>query len=115
MIVNIEKQEIAALTFHMNVMRASFRNIVKKNYPGNLKDYMASYDYVKKEAATALTQDAETHTLHLNIVDLAVLKAFLDAYIKKAQRVNDDAKSDDFQRHLDALKRVKDKADEIAA
>ena len=115
MILNIEQKEITALTFHMNIMRPSFRNICKKNYPAKLKEYISSYDYVKTEAAFALELGVELYTLNLNIVDLEVLRAFLKAYIDKSQAVNDEAKSDEFQEHLDALQRVKDKADEMAA
>lgn len=115
MIINIEKQEIAALTFHMNVMRPSFRNICKKKYPAKLKEYISSYDYVKTESTFALEQGVEVYTLNLNIVDLEVLRAFLKAYIDKSQTVNDEAKSDEFQEHLNALQRVKEKADEMAA
>lgn len=115
MIINIDKLEIAALTFHMNIMRPSFRNIIKKNYPAKLKDYISSYDYVKCEATIALETQVDAYTLNLNIVDLDVLRAFLDAYINKSQTINDEAKSIEFQQHLDALHSVKIKADAVAA
>lgn len=115
MIVVINKMEAAALTMHMNIMRPSFRNITKKNYPDKLKEYINSYDYIKNESSMALEYGVDTYNLNLNIVDLNVLQAFLKAYIEKSQKVNKDAKSEEFQLHLDALQRVKDKADEMAA
>lgn len=115
MIVQINKKEIAALTFHMNIMRPSFRNICKKNYKDKLKEYMNSYDYVKFEATNALELEVEEYVLNLNIVDLNVLRAFLDAYIAKSKAVNEQVKSDDYDEHLELLENVKNKADAVAA
>lgn len=112
MIVVIDKREAAALTFHMNIMRPSFRNILKKKYRNELKEYIASYDYIKSEATNATELEKVSHELHMNIKDLEILQAFLQAYLYKAQQVNDEAKSDDFQEHLNALTSVKLKSDE---
>ena len=113
MIVVINKMEAAALTMHMNVMRPSFRNITKKNYPDKLKEYISSYDYIKNESSMALEYEVDTYNLNLNIVDLNVLQAFLKAYIDKSQKVNDEAKSEEFQQHLDALNNVQIKCQEL--
>lgn len=112
MIVVIDKKEAAAMTFHMNIMRSSFRNILKKKYRNEMKEYMASYDYIKTEATSATELEKDSHELHMNIKDLEILQAFLQAYLTKAQKVNDEAKLNDFQEQLNALSSVKSKADE---
>lgn len=113
MIVVIDKKEAAALTVHMSVMRPSFRNIVKKNYRGKLREYINSYDYVRNEASMAVEYEVDTYTLNLNIVDLEVLQAFLRAYIDKSKKINEEAKSDDFQDQLNVLQEILKKCEEL--
>lgn len=86
MILVINKKEGAALTMHMAVMRKSFRNLLKSKYKDKQREYLIAYDYVQNEAQAILELDLESHSMHLNIIDLTVLEAFLKAYSDKLEQ-----------------------------
>lgn len=111
MIIFISEVEAAALTFHMNIMRPSFRNIVKKK-GYDRKVFMQSYDYLIAEATKALEGEYTAYALNMNIKDLEILHEFLRAYIAKAHQEADKAKSDELKGHLDVLSGVRVKANE---
>lgn len=85
LILTLETKECATLTLHMSIMRKSMRNLLKKKYPGEKKEFLESYDYVHEKAKKGLEASEifnVTHfTDHYNIRDLKVLTEFLRAYI----------------------------------
>lgn len=91
MILITKKVEAAALALHLSVMRADYRNLLKRQYKSKKDDYLKSYDYVRKECEMQLEQDLEYKEQHLNIIDLNVLHAFLHAYIDRLQKALKDA------------------------
>lgn len=87
------------------------KKLLKKEYKYKRNEYVVAYDYVKVQAAEAVINQVEMYTLHCNIVDLEVLQAFLDAYIKKAQAEFDKAKLKDKDGHLQLLREILDQCE----
>lgn len=95
MILLTNKEEAAALTLHMSVMRADFRNLLKRQYKAKKGEYLKAYDYVKSECEKQLDNDLEYKEQHLNVIDLEVLTAFLNAYVPKLKETLEDANAED--------------------
>lgn len=112
MIIFINEKEAAALTFHMSVMRKSFRNLLKKQYKAKQVELLHSYDYLLAESKKALEGEYTAYALNMNIKDLEVLHEFLRAYIAKAHQENEKAKSEELKEHLYVLSGVREKANE---
>lgn len=112
MIIFINEKEAAALTLHMSVMRKSFRNLLKRQFKAEQKEFQYSYDYIHDEARKALEGEYNAYALNMNIKDLEILKAFLDAYIVKTVRENEMAQIEELKEHLDVLSGVRNKANE---
>lgn len=113
MIVFLSNQEAASLTLHMAVMRKSFRNLLKKQFKAEQKEFQDSYDYIHNEAQKALEGEYDVYALNMNIKDLRILEAFLEAYIAKTVQENEIAKSDELKEHLDILSGVRKKINEL--
>ena len=116
MILQVNREETAALTLHMSIMRASFRNLLKKQYKANKDKLLVAYDYVHKTAIELLESDLERSEMHLNINDLEVLEAFLKAYTAKLEGVLKEAKLNvEDEEQLEILQRIQKKCEDLAA
>lgn len=97
----------------MHTMRDSMKKLLKKQFKDNRAEYLIAYDYVKSQSSEAVTDEMELYTMHCNIVDLRVLQAFLEAYIKKAQAEFEKAKQKDKEGHFVSLKEILEQCEEL--
>lgn len=113
MIVTLNKQEMAALTLHMYIMRKNVRKGFKKNYKGSAATVLASYDDVKNTTAHALenmSENDETFTFHYNINEIDMLHSFLAFYLVEIEKEFSNADLNEEDRmQIDSLSRIKDK------
>lgn len=114
MILLTEKAEASSLILHMSVMRADFRNLLKRKYKMQKGEYLKAYDYIKKECETQIVEDLEYKEQHLNIVDLRVLHEFLNAYLKKLRDTLKEVKQDEDEQ-IFYLESVKKRCEELLA
>jgi len=80
MILTIKKQEAAAMSLHMSIMRKSIRNMLKKRYPAHKKEWLSSFDYLANSTRDFLEVSQEIGQLNLNIRDAEMLNEFIRAY-----------------------------------
>lgn len=80
MILTIEKKEAAAMSLHMSIMRKSIRNMLKKRYPAQKKEWLSSFDYLAISTREFLEIGNESGHLDLNIRDAEMLHEFIRAY-----------------------------------
>lgn len=88
MILTLNEKDAAALTLHLSIMKKSFRNIVKRRCKSDKAFLIDSYSFILEEVKNALEelQTSNKYDIHLNIKDLEVLKAFLDAYLDRIDK-----------------------------
>ena len=116
MILITNREESATLVLHMSIMRADFRSLLKRQYKGKKGEYLKAYDYVKKECEDHLKDELEHFKeLHLNIVDLEVLTAFISAYLDKLKSVLAEAKADDTDAQVFILTNVQKRCWDLLA
>ena len=113
MILKLQNVDAAAIALHMSLMRGSFRNLLKKQYKEKKDDYLTAYDYVINEAKYQLEEELEEYNVHLNILDLKVLQAFLQAYIQKSEKELQQAITDEYREHLNVLKDIQNRCSEL--
>lgn len=113
MILSVNKQEAAALSLHMSIMRKSIRNMLKKRYAADKKTWLSSFDYVMKQAHENLAN--ENGHFHLNIKDVEMLHEFIRAYQEQIEKDKQLQKqfSDADKAQLQALKSVQAKCEEL--
>ncbi|WP_332651612.1 hypothetical protein [Lysinibacillus sp. 54212] len=80
MILAIQKQEAAAMSLHMSIMRKSIRNMLKKRYSMQKKEWLSSFDYLVTSVRDFLEIGQEFGQLNLNIRDVEMLQEFIRAY-----------------------------------
>lgn len=122
MILQVEKIEAAALLLHMTTMRQSFRNIIKARYRDKKKTYLSSYDYIVGEASKQLESEIDLYTMHLNIQDAEVLRAFLNSYIDKLKKeilaplkLKDQKTKEELEEQLSILNVIETRCQELVS
>lgn len=119
MIVSLNRQEMASLTLHMNIMRKNVRKGFKSNYGHESKAVLESYDEVKKSIADELEKLGDqdgTSILNYNIREVNMLSSFLDYYLEQLNKEFKDKKlSDEDQQQIDCMIDVKKQIDELKA
>lgn len=116
MILTLDNLEASALTLHMAIMRKSMRNLLKKKYPKEKKDFLESYDFIHEEAKKVLitsdTDSANNYDINANIRDLTVLNEFLKAYTQKIEELDTDLQGED-QEQIEVLVKLHRKCEEV--
>lgn len=126
MIIQLEKEEIAILSLHMQMSRTNVKRGFKSNYGSKEgKEVLASYDEVKYALNEKLNlddtgQDIEgPQILHFNIKEIRMMDSFLTWYLKELaaldKALGEKKISQEDQYHIELLKTVKDKVDELQA
>lgn len=115
MIITLNKQEMAALTLHMYIMRKNVRKGFKKNHGSSAATVLASYDDVKNTTAHALenmSENDEIFTFHYNINEINMLHSFLSFYLVEIEKEFSNADLNEEDRlQIDYLSSIKDKVD----
>lgn len=113
MILQVNNKDAAALVLHLKITRKNFKNLLKSKYSADRKRYLNAYDYVVAECAEVLEQELDNKDLHLNIVDLSVLAAFLKAYVSKANEEFEKAKIKDDEGHIQTLQNIQQECERL--
>lgn len=116
MILSLNNKESAALTLHMAIMRKSFRNLIKKKYSSDKKEYLASYDYVHDESRKGLEASEmgfDYYTLNLNIKDLTILTEFLRSYLNQVNEEFKDKLQESDKEQIHVLTKLWEKCNKM--
>lgn len=119
MILQLEKNEMAALVLHMSIMRKNIRKGFKSNYGTEFKVYLNSYDEVKltvTEALEGMNEQDNHFTFNFNIREIDMIFSFLDFYIMQLHELVDlDKVNEVDSEQIQYLTTIKEKAKECKA
>lgn len=112
MILSVNKKEAAAMSLHMAIMRKSVLKMLKKRHAADKKSWLASFDYVKKQAGENL--ENEHGYLHLNIKDVEILHEFIRAYLERIAKDKEMQKQFEKEKEqLQLLTGIKERCEEL--
>lgn len=88
MILELDKEEMAILIFHMSLMRKNVRKGFKSNLGKTYKEALFSYDKVKETVNEALEGAGEevNQTFNLETKEIDMLLSFLEFYIAELNK-----------------------------
>lgn len=119
MILQLEKNEMAALVLHMSIMRKNIRKGFKSNYGTEFKLYLNSYDEVKvtvTEALEGLNEQDGHFIFNFNIREIDMIFSFLEFYIMQLHALVDLNKVNEVDsEQIGYLTTIKEKAKECKA
>lgn len=115
MILQLERNEMAALVLHMSIMRKSVRKGFKSNYGSRSKEVLSSYDEVKN----TVTQELEVFegdtghiVFHFNILEIDMLHSFLSFYTKELHKFELDKINGTDLEQIKSLESIQEKVEE---
>lgn len=117
MILNLNRIEMGSLLIHIQSMRSSIKNVLKKNYSKeDRKDILNDYDQVKEilKHDFELIQDEESNVniaVSFNKKQIAVLYSFINIYIEKLSDLfkKTGSCSGENKEQMEILSEIKDK------
>lgn len=119
MILQLEKNEMAALVLHMSIMRKNIRKGFKSNYGTEFKVYLNSYDEVKvtvSEALEGMSEKSSHFIFNFNIREIDMIFSFLEFYIMQLHELVDLEKVNEVDsKQIGYLTNIKEKAKECKA
>lgn len=118
MILQLEKNEMAALVLHMSIMRKNVRKGFKSNYGSQSKEVLKSYDEVKNtviKQLEGLEEDPGCMVFHFNILEINMLHSFLGFYMAELNKLELNKMNEIDLEQINCLGTIQEKVEECKA
>jgi len=117
MIINLNKSEIAVLLLHMSITRKNIRNGFKRNYKGQHKKVLNSFDEVKNSLEMTIDDIENMNNdklieFNFNVNEIKMIDSFLDWYVVRLEKTLKGAGRiiDEDKKQIQVLKSIHKKA-----